>query len=152
MKNDLHSERTVIHDRVEEARSGANPYVICKLETCWVTAASRPLLPGHCVTFAEPVVFSVNDMPEDLRMRYWRDVCRVGDALMKVTGSYRINYETLCNVAQALHSHITPRQMSESEEKRRERAAVAYAEKDFDLQKEKAFLEAMKAELKPYSV
>lgn len=146
------SERTVIHDRVNEARTGKNPYVICKLETCWVTVASKPLLPGHCVTFADPVVFSLNDLSEEMRMRYSRDVCRVGDALIKVTGSYRINYETLCNVAQALHSHITPRQISEPEAKRRERAAVAYTELDFDLEKEKAFIEAMKAALKPYSV
>lgn len=143
---------TVIHDRVASLRAGNDPYVICKLETCWVTVANRPLLPGHCVTFADPVVFSVNDLDEETRMKYWRDVCRVGDALMKVTGSYRINYETLCNVAQALHSHITPRQMSEPEQKRRDRAAVAYQESDFDLEKGRELIEALRRELKAFAI
>ncbi len=145
VSNDRWMERTAIHDRVDEARAGKNPYVICKLETCWVVIANRRLVPGHCVTFADPVVFGMNDLSEDLRMKYWRDVCRVGDALIAVTGSYRINYETHCNIAQALHTHLTPRQLSEPDDKRRERAAIAYREEEIDLEKEKAFIEKMKA-------
>ena len=119
-------ERTAIHDLVERARAGSNPYIITKMETGWVMAASEPLTPGHCVFLSDPVVFSINDLDEDLRQKYWRDCCRVGDALLSEFGSYRINYETLCNVAQALHSHIVPRFETEPEDKRRERAAVAY--------------------------
>lgn len=145
-------ERTAIHDRVDEFRAGTNHYLICKLETCWVALAHKRLVPGHTVTFADPVVFGMNDLSEELRMKYWRDVCRVGDALIAATGSYRINYETHCNIAQALHTHLTPRQMSEPDEKRRERAAVAYKEVDVDLEKEKALIEKMKAFLKPYSI
>ena len=123
---------TAIHDRVEGLRRGSDPYLIAKLETGWVVLSDKPLVPAHCIFFADPVVFSVNDLDEATRMNYWRDVCRVGDALILVTGSYRINYETLCNVAQALHSHILPRQMSEPDEKRRERAAVAYKESELE--------------------
>lgn len=139
--------RTAIHEAVDRARSGEHPYLICKLETCWVVASDMPLVDGHCVTLADPVVFSVNDLSEELRMKYFRDVCRVGDALIKVCGSYRINYETLCNVAQALHSHIIPRYMSEPEEKRHERAAVAYPAsslKAFDLNRGQDFILKMK--------
>ncbi|MES2964634.1 MAG: HIT domain-containing protein [Bdellovibrionota bacterium] len=119
-------ERTVIHDRVDKARAGENPYVICKLETCWVALSDEPFTRGHCVTFADPVVFGLNDLPEDLRMRYLRDVARVGDALISALGAYRINYETLCNVAQALHSHVIPRYKTEPDDKRRDRPSSAY--------------------------
>lgn len=143
-------EKTPIHEAVEKARSGDHPYLITKLETCWVIAQDQPFTKGHCVTLADPVVFSVNDLNEEMRMKYFRDVCRVGDALIKVCGSYRINYETLCNVAQALHSHIIPRYKDEPEAKRRERAAIAYTGneiKPFDLQTEKDFIVKMRAEL-----
>lgn len=119
-------ERTAIHDRVDKARAGENPYVICKLETCWVALSDEPFTRGHCVTFADPVVFGLNDLSEEIRMKYMRDVARVGDALIAALGSYRINYETLCNVAQALHTHVIPRYMDETEPKRRDRPSSAY--------------------------
>lgn len=143
-------ERTGIHDLVERAQKGENPFVIAKLETCWVVAAEQPFTVGHCMTMADPVVFSVNDLSEELRMKYFRDVCRVGDALLKIKGAYRINYETLCNVAQALHSHIIPRYMTEPEIKRRERPAIAYPAnqiKVFDPVDEQEFILKMKSEL-----
>ena len=125
-------KNTAIHDRVAELRSGENPHFVAKLETCWVVISNRPLLEGHCVTYADPVVFVMNDLDEETRMKYWRDVCRVGDALLQVTGAYRINYETMCNVAQALHTHIIPRHRSEPDEARQERPAVAYKEQDLN--------------------
>ncbi len=135
---------------VEKAREGENPFVIAKLETCWVVAIEQPFTRGHCMTLADPVVFSANDLSEELRMKYFRDVCRVGDALIEIQGAYRINYETLCNVAQALHSHIIPRYMYESEAKRRERPAIAYPANEienFDPAKETDFISKMKQKL-----
>mgnify|MGYP001581846165 CR=1 FL=1 len=120
------NERTVIHDRVDKARAGENPYVICKLETCWVALSDEPFTRGHCITFADPVVFGLNDLDEKARMFYLRDVARVGDALISALGAYRINYETLCNVAQALHTHIIPRYLNEPDAKRRDRPSSAY--------------------------
>ena len=143
-------ERTVIHEAVERAQKGEHPLLIAKLETCWVVASDQPLTRGHCVTLADPVVFSPNELDENTRMKYFRDVCRVGDALIKVNGSYRINYETLCNVAQALHSHVIPRYMSEPEAKRKERPAIAYPTNEivaFDPIKERDFISKMKNEL-----
>ena len=145
---------TVIHEFVEKAQKGENPFVIAKLETCWVVATEQPLTRGHCMTLADPVVFSVNDLSEELRMKYFRDVCRVGDALIEINGAYRINYETLCNVAQALHSHIIPRYNDEPEAKRKERAAVAYPSneiKNFDPARDAKFISEMKKHLARHS-
>jgi diadenosine tetraphosphate (Ap4A) HIT family hydrolase len=144
-------ERTPIHDKVDELSQGKNPYFIARLETCWVAVSDRPLIDGHCVIFADPVVFSVNDLDESTRMRYARDMCRVGDALLKVTGAYRINYETMSNVAQALHSHIYPRQLSEPDLQRRDRPSAAYKEKAFDFKSGQALIDHMKSELVPFA-
>ncbi len=119
-------ERTAIHDLVDQARAGSNPYMITKLESGWVMAADQPIIVGHCVLLSDPVVFGINDLNESLRQIYSRDCCRIGDALLKVVGAYRINYETMCNVAQALHTQIIPRYMDEPDSKRKERPAIAY--------------------------
>lgn len=148
-------KRTSIHDAVDKAKQGDHPYLITRLQTCWVIVMDQPLIKGHCVTLADPVVFSVNDLSEEMRMMYFRDVCRVGDALLKVCGSYRINYETLCNVAQALHSHIIPRYLEEPEAKRRERAAIAYSGDEmklFDLNQDGGFILKMREELEKGSL
>ena len=39
----------------------------------------------------------------------------LGDALLEVTGAYRINYEILGNLEPALHAHVIPRYMNEPE-------------------------------------
>ena len=140
-------QHTAIHDRVAALHAKKDSSFIAKLETGWVTLASRGFLTGHCVFFADPVVFGLNDLDENTRMKYWRDVCRVGDALIKVTDAYRINYETLCNQAQALHTHIIPRQLSEPADRRRERAAVSYPEVDLNIAKSKELVSALSSVL-----
>ena len=141
-------EKTAIHDLVDKARAGQNPYIITKMESGWVMASDQPHIDGHCIFLADPVVFSINDLGENERQIYWRDCCRVGDALLKSFGAYRINYETLCNVSQALHSHIIPRYMSEPDEKRKERAAVSYpAPAKVEAEKLFSFIEKMKRQL-----
>ena len=40
----------------------------------------------------------------------------LGDALLEVTGAYRINYEILGNQDPALHAHVFPRYLTEPEE------------------------------------
>ena len=43
----------------------------------------------------------------------------IGDALLEVTGAFRINYEILGNLSPALHAHILPRYMTEPEDLRK---------------------------------
>jgi diadenosine tetraphosphate (Ap4A) HIT family hydrolase len=43
----------------------------------------------------------------------------VGDALLEVTGAYRINYTIAGNTDPYLHAHIVPRYLTEPEELRK---------------------------------
>jgi diadenosine tetraphosphate (Ap4A) HIT family hydrolase len=47
------------------------------------------------------------------------DMARIGDAILKVTGAKRINYEILGNSEPELHAHIFPRYEHEPDERRR---------------------------------
>ena len=110
---------TLIHQRVEAARKGENPTVICRVPSGWVVMGDVQFLPGYCLLLPDPVPPSLNEMDPDARLAYLRDMALVGDALLEVTGAFRINYEILGNSDPALHVHILPRYLSEPEEYRK---------------------------------
>ena len=142
-----------IRERVETANQGDNPNVILRLKSGWVVVGDRQPLEGYCMLMADPVVEGWNSLSEAARAQYALDMCRVGDALMEITGAYRINYETWCNVDQSLHTHITPRFMAEPEDKRRKQVILAYdggAARAFDPARDAEFMRKMRAALERF--
>ena len=108
-----------IPERVETARAGTNPTVICRVPSGWVVLCDMQFLPGYSILLPDPVVFSLNDLCHDRRSEYLCDMATVGDALLEVTGAYRINYAIAGNTDPYLHAHIVPRYMTEPEELRK---------------------------------
>jgi diadenosine tetraphosphate (Ap4A) HIT family hydrolase len=109
----------MIHERVKAAREGKNPKVVCRVPSGWVVMADIQYLPGYCILLADPVVQDLNSLTGRKRDRFLQDMAITGDALLEVTGAYRINYEILGNTEPVLHAHIIPRYMSEPEELRK---------------------------------
>jgi diadenosine tetraphosphate (Ap4A) HIT family hydrolase len=127
----------LIAERVALAQRGESPWVIDKLPSGWAVIGDVQFLPGYCLLLADPVVPSLNDLTGDRREQFMRDMVRIGDALLKATNSYRINYEVLGNSEPELHAHIFPRYMSEADDMRRRPAwfydwqtAVRYSENE----------------------
>ena len=112
----------LIADRVATARAGTNPFAITRLPSGWVVIGDVQFLPGYCLLLADPVVPSLNDLSVHARGQYLQDMVRIGDAILKATDSFRINYEILGNSEPELHAHIFPRYVSEPEEQRRKPA------------------------------
>jgi diadenosine tetraphosphate (Ap4A) HIT family hydrolase len=108
-----------IQDRVEAARAGTNPTMICRVPSGWVVLCDTQFLSGYCIMLADPVVASLNDLSRLKRAEFLCDMVTVGDALLEVTGAYRINYAIAGNTDPYLHAHIVPRYMSEPEELRK---------------------------------
>ncbi|MBN1373482.1 MAG: hypothetical protein JW987_16205 [Anaerolineaceae bacterium] len=106
---------TLIHQRVAAAREGANPTVICPMPSGWAVLSDSQFLRGYTILLADPVVPDLNALDEAQRKQYLYDMSVIGDALLEVTGAFRINYEILGNFDPALHAHILPRYMSEPE-------------------------------------
>ncbi len=110
---------TLIHQRVEAARAGTNPTVISRMPSGWAVLGDVQFLRGYSLLLADPVVADLNALGESQRIRYLQDMAILGDALLEVTGAYRINYEILGNTEAALHAHVFPRYMSEPEDLRK---------------------------------
>ena len=110
---------TLIHQRVEAARAGTNPTVICQMPSGWAVMCDVQFLRGYALLLADPVVPDLNALDKHKRAEYLLDMTTLGDALLEVTGAYRINYEILGNLDPALHTHIIPRYLTEPEDIRR---------------------------------
>jgi diadenosine tetraphosphate (Ap4A) HIT family hydrolase len=110
---------TLIHQRVSEARVGKNPAVICQMPSGWAVLCDMQYLRGYSILLPDPVVPGLNELNQDQRARYLLDMALLGDALLEVTGSYRINYAIFCNTEPALHAHVIPRYLSEPEDMRK---------------------------------
>ena len=138
---------TLIHQRVEQAQKGQNPTVICRVPSGWVVLSDAQILPGYCLLLPDPVTGSLNDLDAEGRAAFLRDMVIVGDALLEVTGAWRINYEILGNSDPALHAHIVPRYTSEPETLGRgpvwfyERSAAPV----FDPQRDRPLMDALAA-------
>ena len=100
---------TLIHQRVEIARAGTNPSVICRMPSGWAVLGDTQVTRGYTVLLPDPVVPDLNVLSLGDRAAYLRDMSIIGDALLEVTGADLINYEILGNAERALHTHIVPR-------------------------------------------
>jgi diadenosine tetraphosphate (Ap4A) HIT family hydrolase len=110
---------TLIHQRVEAARQGTNPMVICRMTSGWVVLGDVQFLRGYSLLLPDPVVPDLNALSMEQRLSFLQDMTILGDALLEVTGATRINYEILGNSEAALHAHVFPRYATEPEERRR---------------------------------
>lgn len=111
--------KTLIHQRVEQARSGQNPKVILRVPSGWAVMGDVQFLRGYCLLLPDPVVPDLNSMNLKERDVFLRDMTILGDAVTAVTGAIRINYEILGNSEPALHAHVFPRFANESEERKK---------------------------------
>ncbi len=109
----------LIADRVDLARRGLNDTVVRRLPSGWAVLGDVQFLPGYCLLLADPVVPSLNDLDAEGRAAFLRDMARLGDAILRVTGAARVNYELLGNSDPELHAHIFPRYATEPEDLRR---------------------------------
>jgi diadenosine tetraphosphate (Ap4A) HIT family hydrolase len=109
---------TLIHRNVALCRSGQNPTTVCKLPSGWVVLGNDQFLRGYSLLLPDPVVIDVNALDRKGREQFLYDMTALGDALLAVTGAYRINYEILGNTEPALHAHVIPRYLNEPDQYR----------------------------------
>ena len=139
-----------IHQKIEAARAGRNPQMIAKVPSGWVLMGDTQPLEGYCVLVADPIVPSLNDLGEEARAAYSRDMARLGDAILRATGARRVNYETWGNLDPTLHTHVVPRFHHEPEPLRGQTPREAYqwqTARPFSLDKDEPLLLKIRAEL-----
>src|SRR5512137_2712918 len=110
---------TLIRERVAARQAGTNSTVICRMPSGWAVLCDVQFLRGYTILLSDPVVPDLNALDRGRRAQYLLDMATVGDALLEVTGAFRINYGILGNLDPALHAHIIPRYLTEPENLRK---------------------------------
>ena len=121
----------LIDQRIAEAHKGENPNVLCKMPSGWAVIGDQQFIRGYCLLLADPVVPDLNTLIGAQRAEFLVDMTIIGDALLEVTNSFRINYEILGNTEPALHAHIFPRYMSEPNEPRKVPVWMGYTREEY---------------------
>jgi diadenosine tetraphosphate (Ap4A) HIT family hydrolase len=133
--------------RVELARRGLDPFVICRMTSGWLVIGDVQPLDGHCLPLADPAVESLNALDEAQRVQYSLDAIRAGDAVLALTDACRINYETLGNSEPAPNAHVIPRYRFEPDARRVRPAWIGYdwpASRKFDSTRDGSFAARMR--------
>ena len=142
---------TIIHERVDLARQGKNPAVICRLPSGWVVLGDDQRLRGYTLLLADPVRDNLNELPLPQRRQFLMDMSAIGDALLEVLRPSIINYSILGNSDRALHAHLHPRYDSEDPEKRRTTPIIYHWLKmpsvRFDLERDRPLMQQIRASL-----
>jgi diadenosine tetraphosphate (Ap4A) HIT family hydrolase len=110
---------TLIHERVRLAQQGQNPTVIGRMASGWAVLGDMQFPRGYSLLLPDPVVGSINALEGAGRGQFLADMVAIGDALLELTGAYRVNYEIQGNSDQALHAHIFARYLTEEDERRK---------------------------------
>ena len=82
---------------------------ICRVKSGWVVLGDVQFLRGYSLLLPDPVVADLNALSSGERATLLDEMAILGDALLKITGAARINYEILGNLEPALHVHVFPR-------------------------------------------
>lgn len=117
-----------ISNRVARIKAGNDPELIAKMPSGYaILGKYQPdAITGCCMLLPKAVVPSPNDLSHADRAQFFADLVLLGDAIMQVTGSERINYLVLCNQVPELHGHCVPRFDAEDQTKRMQGPFEAY--------------------------
>jgi diadenosine tetraphosphate (Ap4A) HIT family hydrolase len=142
--------KCVIEQRFEAAERGENPTVIGRMKSGWLVLGDQQSPRGWCILIAAPLVKDLNALDEAGRVQFLSDMTSVGDVMMKVAGSYRINYSILGNVDPFLHAHIQPRYQEEPEVERKAPVwTIKYPTPTmFDAKRDAELMDAVRRELR----
>lgn len=117
-----------ITNRVARILAGNDPELLAEMPSGYAILGKYQPEPitGCCMLLPRRVVPSPNDLTHEERSAFFSDLVLLGDAIMRVTGSPRINYLVLCNQVPELHGHCIPRFDAEVPTKRMQGPFEAY--------------------------
>jgi predicted kinase/diadenosine tetraphosphate (Ap4A) HIT family hydrolase len=96
----------------EVASEGADNregYFVTDLRVSRLRLSREQHVPGWCVLLSRRHVREPHELSEAERIAFFDDMVRVGDALERVYGALKINYQILGNAVPHLHAHVHPR-------------------------------------------
>ena len=96
-------------DRIGSCERGENPTLMVKMKSGFAVIADNQFLPGYCFLLRYPKVATLEELTLKERAQYLVDTTLIGEAIIKACNPRIINYSTLMNQDNYLHTHIEAR-------------------------------------------
>ncbi len=103
-------------DHVGSAERGENLIVLLRMQSGLTVMGDTRFLPGYCLLLAFSETNHLTDLAHEQRRRFLLDMSLLGEAVVRVCQTQRVNYEILVNGLPILHAHVWPYYSWEPEE------------------------------------
>lgn len=104
-----HQDNCEICRRIGDAKEGRHPGLIAELDTGYAVLGDSQFFRGYCVLLCKTPATELHELPKATRLRYLEEMSQLAEAVGKVTGCHKLNYECLGNMVHHLHFHVFPR-------------------------------------------
>jgi diadenosine tetraphosphate (Ap4A) HIT family hydrolase len=109
-----HQPNCEICERIAQCEAGTHVGLIAELDTGWAVLGDSQQFRGYSLLLCKLPATELHELPRGVRLRYLEEMSQLAEAVAKVTGAHKLNYECLGNMVHHLHFHVFPRQASES--------------------------------------
>ena len=89
--------------------SGKPLGIVAKLNAAFVTSSPDSPMRGYCCLVLKRHAVELHELDLDEACALMRDLQRVSEAVQKITGAVKLNYEIHGNTIPHLHVHLFPR-------------------------------------------
>lgn len=96
---------------------GAQPGVAAELSVSWATVSEDVGVRGYCCLVLKRHCVELHELSPTEGAAFMDDIRRVADAVQRLTGCIKLNYEIYGNVVPHVHVHIVPRHPGDEIEK-----------------------------------
>ena len=99
----------IVCDRIKMIKQGTNPYFVKELETGYVVIGDNQHFKGYTLFLFKEHVIELHEIDSITKMKFLEEMSIVAEAVYKVTGAEKMNYEMLGNGNAHMHWHLFPR-------------------------------------------
>ncbi len=100
-------------DRIKMIKDGKNPYFVKELNTGYVVIGDFQRFKGYALFLYKHHKTELNQLSEDERALFMKEMCEVAEAVKKASDAQKINYELLGIGDTHLHWHLFPRSIGD---------------------------------------
>lgn len=108
-----HQDPCEICERIRACRENRHPGLIMEMDTGFAVLGDSQFFLGYSLLLCKQPATELDELPRRMRKGYLEEMAQLAEAVRRVTGAHKINYEALGNIVHHLHWHIFPRRLSD---------------------------------------
>lgn len=99
----------LICERIEQIRTGTNPYFVAEFNTGYVVIGDFQFFRGYSLFLCKKHASELHDLEPAFKLAFLEEMSLVAQAVFEAFAPAKLNYELLGNTDRHLHWHLFPR-------------------------------------------